>query len=115
MDEMADPFTGTVKVTISRLRASWVIPRSSRRSPRLATGFRDPWCAFLPCSAARWLPWRTVRLRLTLLYGVVWSRAATTYLLVTNKIFGAEAVFEIHDAGGPLPAGAGARAEHPLP
>jgi signal transduction histidine kinase len=31
---------------------------------------------------------------------------AITYLLVTNKIFGAEAVFEIHDAGGPMPAGA---------
>ena len=40
---------------------------------------------------------------------------AITYLLVTNKIFGAEAVFEIHDAGGPARRCRCGRAEHPLP
>jgi signal transduction histidine kinase len=60
----------------------------------------------------RWLPRRTVRLRLTLVYGGLFLVSgvvllAVTYLLVTNKLFGAEPVFQLHDAGGPLPAGGG--------
>jgi signal transduction histidine kinase len=62
--------------------------------------------------AALRLPRRTVRLRLTLLYGGLFLVSgvvllAVTYLLVTNKIFGAEAVFELRSAGGPAPPPAG--------
>ena len=57
--------------------------------------------------AALRLPRRSVRLRLTLLYGGLFLVSGVvllviTYLLVTNKIFGAEAVFEIRSAGGPV-------------
>ena len=69
--------------------------------------------------AALRLPRRTVRLRLTLLYGGLFLVSgvvllAVTYLLVTNKIFGAEAVFEIRPAGGlaPAPAGVGGPSTH---
>jgi signal transduction histidine kinase len=69
--------------------------------------------------AALRLPRRTVRLRLTLLYGGLFLASgvvllAVTYLLVTNKIFGAEAVFEVRSAGGsvPAPAGAGGPSTH---
>jgi signal transduction histidine kinase len=63
--------------------------------------------------AALRLPRRTVRLRLTLLYGGLFLASGVvllvvTYLLVTNKIFGAEAVFEVRSAGGPVPAPAAA-------
>jgi HAMP domain-containing protein len=63
------------------------------------------------------LPRRTVRLRLTLLYGGLFLVSgvvllAVTYLLVTNKIFGDQPLFEIHDAGGPVPAGAGGPSTH---
>jgi signal transduction histidine kinase len=63
--------------------------------------------------AALRLPRRTVRLRLTLLYGGLFLVSGVvllgiTYLLVTNRIFGAEAVFEIRSAGGPVPAPAAA-------
>jgi signal transduction histidine kinase len=67
--------------------------------------------------APRWWPRRTVRLRLTLLYGGLFLVSgvvllAVTYLLVTNKLFGAEPVFEIHDAGGPLPPAGGGPSTH---
>jgi signal transduction histidine kinase len=69
--------------------------------------------------AALRLPRRTVRLRLTLLYGGLFLACGVvllviTYLLVTNKIFGAEAVFEARSAGGsaPAPAGAGGPSTH---
>ena len=57
--------------------------------------------------AALRLPRRSVRLRLTLLYGGLFLVSGVvllviTYLLVTNKIFGAEAVFEIRSAGDPV-------------
>jgi signal transduction histidine kinase len=65
--------------------------------------------------AALRLPRRTVRLRLTLLYGGLFLVSgvmllAVTYLLVTNKIFGDGPVFQTSDANSPVPvpaAGAG--------
>jgi signal transduction histidine kinase len=63
--------------------------------------------------AARWLPRRTVRLRLTLLYGGLFLVSgvvllAVTYLLVTNKIFGGQPVFQTNYAESPVPVPAGA-------
>ena len=58
--------------------------------------------------AALRLPRRTVRLRLTLLYGGLFLVSgvmllAVTYLLVTNKLFGAEPVFKTNYANDPSP------------
>jgi signal transduction histidine kinase len=58
--------------------------------------------------AARRLPRRTVRLRLTLLYGGLFLVSgvvllAVTYLLVTNRIFGDEPVFQTRYAESPVP------------
>jgi signal transduction histidine kinase len=56
------------------------------------------------------LPRRTVRLRLTLLYGGLFLVSGVvllvvTYLLVTNRIFGDEPVFQTSYGDGPSPAG----------
>lgn len=54
------------------------------------------------------LPGRTVRLRLTLVYGGLFLVSGVvllviTYLLVTTKIFGDQPLFETNYAGGPVP------------
>jgi signal transduction histidine kinase len=65
------------------------------------------------------LPRRTVRLRLTLLYGGLFLVSGVvlltlTYLLVTNRIFGDEPVFQTSygDSPGPMPAAAGGPTTH---
>jgi signal transduction histidine kinase len=72
-----------------------------------------------PWPAALRLPRRTVRLRLTLLYGGLFLVSgvvllAVTYLLVTNKIFGDQPVFQTNNPGRsvPVPAGAGGPSTH---
>jgi HAMP domain-containing protein len=69
--------------------------------------------------AALRLPRRTVRLRLTLLYGGLFLVSgmvllAVTYLLVTNKIFGGQPVFQTNYAESPasVPGGAGGPTIH---
>jgi signal transduction histidine kinase len=71
-----------------------------------------------PWPAALHLPRRTVRLRLTLLYGALFLVSgvvllALTYFLVTTRIFG-EAVLEIRSANspGPLPPAVGGPTTH---
>ena len=65
-----------------------------------------------PWPPALRLPRRTVRLRLTLLYGALFLVSgvvllAVTYLLVTNKIFGDEPVFQTNYAESPVPVPGG--------
>jgi signal transduction histidine kinase len=73
----------------------------------------------LPWPAVLRLPRRTVRLRLTLLYGGLFLVSGVvllslTYLLVTNKIFGDQPVFQTGygDSSGPMPAAAGGPTTH---
>ena len=67
-DEAADPFTGTVKVTISRLRAKLGDPSVIETSPRRATGSEEndapPRLSARIAGLAR-RPRRTARLRFT--------------------------------------------------
>ncbi len=110
-DEAADPFTGAVKITISRLRDQARRPprdrdrrqgglshmnmtlRLNRRFTRLAVG--------------RHLSYRTVRLRLTLLYGGLFllsgaALMAIAYALLVNAGF----VFTLQNGTGAAPVGA---------
>jgi signal transduction histidine kinase len=73
----------------------------------------------LPSWPALRLPRRTVRLRLTLLYGGLFLVSGVvllviTYLLVTNRIFGDEPVFQTSygDGSVPVPGGAGGPSTH---
>jgi signal transduction histidine kinase len=69
--------------------------------------------------AALRLPGRTVRLRLTLVYGGLFLVSGVallfvTYLLLTNRIFGDEPVFQTSYGGGPgpMPTAAGGPTTH---
>jgi signal transduction histidine kinase len=73
----------------------------------------------LPWPAAPRRPRRSVRLRLTLVYGGLFLISgvvllAITYLLVTNRIFGDEAVFQTSygNSPGPMPAATGGPTTH---
>jgi hypothetical protein len=94
-DDAADPFTGAVKITISRLRAKLGDPRDpDRRQGRLphmsiATRLNS---RITQLAVGRHLPHRTVRIRLTLLYGGLFllsgaALMAITYALLVNAGF----------------------------
>src|SRR5262249_16894774 len=96
-DEFADPFTTAVKITISRLAAKPRGPPAHRRGAE--AGLRDrrrtvPLSHRLPARAAPpGLPRRTIRLRLTLIYGGLFlvcgaGLLAITYALVDNTTVG---------------------------
>ena len=96
-DEFADPFTTAVKITISRLRAKLGDPPAHRdgaqirlpdRRMTVAVGHR-----LTALAAAPGLSRRTIRMRLTLIYGGLFlicgaGLPAITYIFVSNATAG---------------------------
>ena len=96
-DEAADPFSQAVRTTISRLRAKMGDPAVIETVPRVGYrigGYPVSLQSRLTNLAFRpHLPRRTVRMRLTLLYGCLFLASgagllAITYVLVDNRLSG---------------------------
>ena len=95
-DEYIDPDGSVVKVTISRLRRKLGDPPADRDRPPHRLPDRSMSAAPQPVSpplAARRLPARTIRLRLTLVYGGLFlcsgaTLLALTYVLVRHQYTG---------------------------